>query len=91
MANKKAQDNKKKTYLEFLQEAEGIIPLGFRFDREPLTHSFHFDLMSARIGLVLFDCVGEKAVACVSKGDTDKCREIAKSLGGDEFSVTFML
>lgn len=91
MANKKAQDNKKKTYLEFLQEAEGIIPLGFRFDRESLTHSFHFDLMSAHIGLVLFDCVGEKAVACIPMENAGKCREIANILGGREFSVELML
>lgn len=95
MAGKRVQDNKKKTYPEFLREigrpTEGIIPLGFRFDRELRTHSFHFDLMSAHLGLVLFDCVRERAVACVPKENADKCREIAKSLGGEEFSVTLML
>lgn len=95
MANKRIQDNKKKTYPEFLREngrtTEDIIPLGFRFDRESRTYSFHFKLMDAHLGHVLFDCVGEKAVACVPRVNADKCREIAKEVGGEEFSVTLML
>ena len=95
MAVKRAQDIKKKTYPEFLREngrpTEDIIPLGFRFDRESLTHSFHFMLMDAHLGHVLFDCVREKAVACVPRVNAGKCREIAKELGGEEFSLTLML
>ena len=95
MASKRLQDNKKKTYIEFLREigrpTEGIVPLGFRFDRDTCTHSFHFKLMDAHLGDVLFDCVREKAVACVPRVNADKCREIAKELGGEEFSVTLML
>ena len=95
MAVKRAQDIKKKTYPEFLRElgrpTEGITPLGFRFDRESRTHSFHFKLMDAHLGHILFDCVREKAVACVPRMYADKCREIAKELGGVEFSVTLML
>ena len=95
MAVKRAQDIKKKTYPEFLREigrpTEDIIPLGFRFDRDSCTHSFHFKLMDAHLGHVLFDCVREKAVACVPRVNEDKCREIAKELGGEEFSVTLML
>ena len=89
------QVNKKKTYPEFLREigrpTEDIIPLGFRFDRETLTNSFHFMLMDAHLGHVLFDCVKEKAVVCVPQVNADKCREIAKELSGKEFSVTLML
>ena len=89
------QVNKKKTYPEFLREigrpTEDIIPLGFRFDRDSRTYSFHFKLMDAHLGHVLFDCVGEKAVACVPQVNADKCREIAKELDGKEFSVTLML
>lgn len=95
MASKSSQNNKKKTYIEFLREigrpTENIIPLGFRFDRDSRTHSFHFKLMDAHLGHVLFDCVREKAVACVPQVNADKCREIAKKLGGEEFSVTLML
>ena len=95
MAGKRAQDIKKKTYPEFLREigqsTEDIISLGFRFDRESRTHSFHFKLMDARLGHVLFDCVREKAVVCVPRVNADKCREIANELGGEEFSVTLML
>lgn len=95
MAIKRAQDIKKKTYPEFLREigrpTEDIIPLGFRFDRDSRTHSFHFKLMDAQLGHVLLDCVREKAVACVPRVNADKCREIAKELGGEEFSVTLML
>lgn len=95
MAGKRAQDIKKKTYPEFLREigqpTEDIIPLGFRFDRDSRTHSFHFKLMDAHLGHILFDCVREKAVACVLRVNADKCREIAKELGGEEFSVTLML
>lgn len=95
MAVKRAQDIKKKTYPEFLREnvqpTEDIIPLGFRFDRESRTNSFHFKLMDAHLGHVFFDCVREKAVACVLRVNADKCREIAKSFGGEEFSVTLML
>lgn len=95
MASKRIQNNKKKTYPEFLREIgrpyEGIVPLGFRFDRESHTHSFHFKLMDAHLGDVLFDCVKERAVACVPIENADKCREIAKALGGQEFSVTLML
>ena len=95
MASKRMQVNKKKTYPEFLREigrpTEDIIPLGFRFNRETLINSFHFMLMDAHLGDVLFDCVREKAVACVPRMNADKCREIAKELGGEEFSVTLML
>lgn len=95
MAIKRAQDIKKKTYPEFLREigrpTEDIIPLGFRFDRDSCTHSFHFKLMDAHLEHVLLDCVREKAVACVPRVNADKCREIAKELGGEEFSVTLML
>ena len=95
MAGKRAQDIKKKTYPEFLREigrpTEDIIPLGFRFDRDSCTHSFHFKLMDAHLEHVLLDCVREKAVACVPRVNADKCREIAKELGGEEFSVTLML
>lgn len=95
MASKRLQNNKKKTYIEFLWEigrpTEGIVPLEFRFDRDSRTHSFHFKLMDAHLGDVLFDCVREKAVACVPRMNADKCREIAKELGGEEFSVTLML
>lgn len=95
MAIKRAQDIKKKTYPEFLREigrpTEDIIPLGFRFDRDSCTHSFHFKLMDAHLEHVLLDCVREKAVACVPRVNADKCREIAKKLGGEEFSVTLML
>lgn len=95
MASKRMQVNKKKTYPEFLREigrpTEDIIPLGFRFDRDSRTYSFHFKLMDAHLGHVLFDCVGEKAVACVPQVNADKCREIAKELDGKEFSVTLML
>lgn len=95
MASKRLQNNKKKTYIEFLREigrpTEGIVPLGFRFDRDSRTHSFHFKLMDAHLGDVLFDCVREKAVARVPRMNADKCREIAKELGGEEFSVTLML
>ena len=95
MAVKRAQDIKKKTYPEFLREnrrpTEDIIPLGFRFDRESRTNSFHFKLMDAHLGHVFFDCVREKAVACVLRMNADKCREIAQELGGEEFSVTLML
>lgn len=95
MASKRLQNNKKKTYIEFLREigrpTEGIVPLGFRFDRDSRTHSFHFKLMDAHLEDVLFDCVREKAVACVPRVNADKCREIAKALGGEEFSVTLML
>ena len=95
MAVKRAQDIKKKTYPEFLREigrpTEAIIHLGFRFDRELRTHSFHFKLMDAHLGHILFDCVREKAVACVPRVNADKCREIAKEVGGEEFSVTLML
>ena len=95
MAGKRLQDNKKKTYIEFLREigrpTEDIIPLGFRFDRETLTNSFHFMLMDAHLGHVLFHCVGVRAVACVPQVNADECREIAKELGGEEFSVTLML
>lgn len=95
MAIKRAQDIKKKTYPEFLREigrpAEDIIPLGFRFDRDSCTHSFHFKLMDAHLEHVLLDCVREKAVACVPRVNADKCREIAKKLGGEEFSVNLML
>ena len=95
MAGKIAQDIKKKTYPEFLREigipTEDIIPLGFRFDRDSCTHSFHFKLMDAQLGHVLLDCVREKAVACIPRVNADKCREIAKELGGEEFSVTLML
>lgn len=95
MAVKRAQDIKKKTYPEFLREigrpTEDIIPLGFRFDRDSCTHSFHFKLMDAHLEHVLLDCVREKAVACVPRVNADKCREIAKELGGEEFSVTLML
>ena len=95
MAVKRAQDIKKKTYPEFLREngrpTEDIIPLGFRFDRDSRTHSFHFELMDAHLGHILFDCVREKAVACVPRVNADKCREIAKELEGEEFSVTLML
>ena len=89
------QVNKKKTYPEFLREigrpTEDIISLGFRFDRDLRTHSFHFNLMDAHLGHVFFDCVRVKAVACVPQMNADKCREIAKELGGEEFSVTLML
>ena len=95
MASKRLQNNKKKTYIEFLREigrpTEGIVPLGFRFDRDSRTHSFHFKLMDARLGQVLFDCVKERAVVCVPRENADKCREIAKSFGGEEFPVTLML
>lgn len=95
MAVKRAQDIKKKTYPEFLREigrpTEDIIPLGFCFDRDSRTHSFHFKLMDAHLGHVLLDCVREKAVACVPRVNADKCREIANELGGEEFSVTLML
>lgn len=95
MAIKRAQDIKKKTYPEFLREigrpTEDIIPLGFRFDRDSCTLSFHFKLMDAHLEHVLLDCVREKAVACVPRVNADKCREIAKELGGEEFSVTLML
>lgn len=95
MASKRLQVNKKKTYIEFLREigrpTEDIIPLGFRFDRETLTNSFHFMLMDAHLGHVLFHCVGVRAVACVPRVNADKCREIAKELSGEEFSVTLML
>lgn len=95
MAGKRLQDNKKKTYIEHLREigrpTEDIIPLGFRFDRETRTHSFHFKLMDAHLGHVFFDCVREKAVVCVLRMNADKCREIAKELGGEEFLVTLML
>ena len=95
MAGKRAQDIKKKTYPEFLREigisTEDIIPLGFRFDRDSRTHSFNFKLMDAQLGHVLLDCVREKAVACIPRVNADKCREIAKELGGEEFSVTLML
>ena len=95
MAVKRAQDIKKKTYPEFLREigrpTEGITPLGFRFDRESRIHSFHFKLMDAHFGHILFDCVREKAVVCVLRMYADKCRDIAKELGGEEFSVTLML
>ena len=95
MAIKRAQNIKKKTYPEFLREigrpTEDIIPLGFRFDRDSRTHSFHFKLMDAHLGHVFFDCVREKAVVCVLRMNADKCREIAKELGGEEFSVTLML
>lgn len=95
MASKRLQNNKKKTYIEFLREigrpTDDIIPLGFRFDRESRSHSFHFKLMDAHLGHVLFDCVREKAVACVPQVNADKCREIAKAVGGGEFSVTLML
>ena len=95
MAVKSAQDIKKKTYPEFLREigrpTEDIIPLGFRFDRDSCTHSFHFKLMDAHLEHVLLDCVREKAVVCVMRMDADKCREIAKEVGGEEFSVTLML
>lgn len=95
MAGKRAQDIKKKTYPEFLREigipTEDIIPLGFRFDRDSRTHSFHFKLMDAYLGHILFDCVREKAVVCIQRVNADKCREIAKELGGEEFSVTLML
>lgn len=95
MAVKRAQDIKKKTYPEFLREngqpTEDIIPLGFRFDRESRTNSFHFKLMDAHLGHVFFDCVRDKAVACVPQVNADKCREIAKELGGEEFSLTLML
>ena len=95
MAGKRAQDIKKKTYPEFLREigipTEDIIPLGFRFDRDSRTHSFHFKLMDAYLGHILFDCVREKAVVCLPRVNADKCREIAKELGGEEFSVTLML
>lgn len=95
MVGKRAQDIKKKTYPEFLREigqpTENIIPLGFLFDRESRTHSFHFKLMDAHLEHVLFDCVREKAVVCLPRVNADKCREIAKELGGEEFSVTLML
>ena len=95
MAIKRLQDNKKKTYIEFLREigrlTEDIIPLGFRFDRDSRTHSFHFKLMDAQLGHILFDCVREKAVVCVPRVNADKCQEIAKELGGEEFSVSLML
>lgn len=95
MASKRIQDNKKKTYIEYLREigrpTEDIIPLGFRFDRETRTHSFHFKLMDAHLGYVLFDCVREKAVACILRENAVKCREIAKEVGGEEFSVSLML
>ena len=95
MAVKRAQDIKKKTYPEFLREigrpTEDIIPLGFRFDRDWRSNSFHFKLIDAHLGHVFFDCVREKAVACVPQVNADKCREIAKELGGEEFSVTLML
>ena len=95
MASKSSQNNKKKTYIEFLREigrpTEDIIPLGFRFDRDSRTHSFHFKLMAAHLGHVLFDCVREKAVVCVLRMNADKCREIAKEVGGEEFSITLML
>ena len=95
MAVKRAQDIKKKTYPEFLREIgrpmEDIIPLGFRFDRDSRTHSFHFKLMNAHLGHVLFDCVRERAVVCIPRVNADKCREIAKELGGEEFSLTLML
>lgn len=95
MAGKRIQNNKKKTYPEFLREigrpTEGIILLGFRFDRELHPHSFHFKLMDAHLGHIFFDCVKERAVACVPKENADKVREIAKELGGVEFSVTLML
>lgn len=95
MAVKRAQDIKKKTYPEFLREigqpTEDIIPLGFRFDRESRTHSFHFKLMDAHLGHIHFDCVREKAVVCLPRVNADKCRGIAKELGGEEFSVSLML
>lgn len=95
MAVKRVQDIKKKTYPEFLREnglpTEDIIPLGFRFDRESRTHSFHFKLMDAHLGHVFFDCVREKAVVCLPRVNADKCRENAKELGGEEFSVSLML
>ena len=95
MASKSSQNNKKKTYIEFLREisrpTEDIIPLGFRFDRESRTHSFHFKMMDAHLGHILFDCVREKAVACIQRVNADKCREIAKELGGEELSVSLML
>lgn len=95
MAGKRLQDNKKKTYIEHLREigrpTEDIIPLGFRFDRDSCTHSFHFNLMDSHLGHILFDCVREKAVACVLRMNADKCREIAKEVGGEEFSVNLML
>lgn len=95
MAGKRAQEIKKKTYPEFLREigrpTEDIIPLGFRFDQDSRTHSFHFKLMDAHLGHVLLDCVREKAVACVPRVNANKCREIAKKLGGEEFSVILML
>lgn len=95
MAVKRAQDIKKKTYPEFLREigrpTEDIIPLGFRFDRDWRSNSFHFKLIDAHLGHVFFDCVRDKAVACVPQVNADKCREIAKELGGEEFSVTLML
>lgn len=95
MASKRLQNNKKKTYIEFLREigrpTEDIIPLGFRFDRDWRSNSFHFKLMDAQLGHVLFDCVREKAVVCVPQVNADKCREIAKELGGKEFSVTLIL
>lgn len=95
MAGKRLQDNKKKTYIEHLREigrpTDDIIPLGFRFDRDSCTHSFHFKLMDAHLEHVLLDCVREKAVACVPRVNADKCREIAKELGGEEFSVNLIL
>ena len=95
MASKSSQNNKKKTYIEFLREigrpTEDIIPLGFRFDRDWRSNSFHFKLIDAHLGHVFFDCVRDKAVACVPQVNADKCREIAKELGGEEFSVTLML
>lgn len=94
MAGKRLQDNKK-TYLEFLREkgrpVEGIVVLGFRFGTESGAHSFHFDLMNAKLGHTLFDRVRERAVVCILKENADTCRKIAKSLGGDEFSVGLML
>lgn len=83
MAKKCQKNTKADKYREIIPDFNKLSPLAFKFENEGRQHSFHFDIMAAKIPYRLYDGFDNHAIMLFEKGfDEAKVKEIAEANNG---------
>lgn len=83
MAKKYQKLTKADKYREIISDFDKLSPLAFKFESEGQQHSFHFDIMAAKIPYRLYDGFENNAIMLFEKGfDESKIKEIVEANNG---------
>lgn len=83
MAKKCQKLTKADKYREIIPDFDTLFPLAFKFESEGLQHSFHFDIMAAKIPYRFYDGFENNAIMLFEKGfDENKIKKIAEANNG---------